>query len=75
MNENLGPLTGILVKFTASNGERWTVQEFAGDGTVGNGGDPSLVFGSDAVMRRVRRFPSNWRELDPDQLLAISWNV
>lgn len=34
---------------------------------------PSLIFESDAVVRRVRDYPANWRELSDDDLLALSW--
>jgi hypothetical protein len=36
---------------------------------------PTLLFDSDAVMRRVRDYPANWRELSDDDLYAISWRV
>src|SRR5690242_1033251 len=35
----------------------------------------SLVFESDSTVRRVRTYPSNWRELADDQLLVLSWAV
>lgn len=34
----------------------------------------SLVFESDSVIRRVRKFPPNWRELTDEELLALSWS-
>ena len=37
-------------------------------------GHPDLVFESDDVIRRVREFPANWRDLSDAELLAISWN-
>ncbi|MDB4874875.1 MAG: hypothetical protein JWM41_1321 [Gemmatimonadetes bacterium] len=36
---------------------------------------PTLVFESDDVMRRVRDFPHDWRTLDDDRLLALSWTT
>jgi hypothetical protein len=34
---------------------------------------PSLVFESDAVVRRVREYPADWRRLTDDELFALSW--
>ena len=36
---------------------------------------PSLIFEHEFVMRRVRNFPSEWRALSDDDLLALSWAV
>lgn len=36
---------------------------------------PSLVFESDQVVRRVRDYPANWRDLSDDDLLALSWRI
>jgi hypothetical protein len=33
---------------------------------------PVLVFEADSVVRTVRSFPSSWRELSDEELLAIS---
>lgn len=34
---------------------------------------PSLVFEGSDVVRRVKRFPEDWRDLDDDALFALSW--
>ena len=34
---------------------------------------PSLVFESEDVMRRVRQYPQNWRELSDEDLFTLSW--
>ena len=34
---------------------------------------PSLIFEGSDVVRRVKRFPENWRELDDETLFALSW--
>jgi hypothetical protein len=47
--------------------EEWRVYEVA-DGT-----GQSLVFESEKIVRRVRRFPSAWLALDEHELLALSW--
>jgi hypothetical protein len=36
---------------------------------------PSLIFESDATVRRIRDYPANWRDLSDDDLLALSWKV
>jgi hypothetical protein len=33
----------------------------------------SLVFESTDSARRVREYPTNWRELPPSDLEALSW--
>jgi hypothetical protein len=33
----------------------------------------SLIFESDAAVRRVRTYPPDWRSLADDALLALSW--
>jgi len=35
---------------------------------------PSLVFESDAAMRRVRTYPADWRSLSDTALYALSWS-
>lgn len=34
---------------------------------------PDLIFESDLVIRRVREYPEDWRQLDDDALWALSW--
>jgi hypothetical protein len=33
----------------------------------------SLIFESDGVLRRVRDYPTNWRELSDTELMVVSW--
>lgn len=33
----------------------------------------SLIFESDGVLRRVRDYPADWRELPDTELMAVSW--
>lgn len=33
----------------------------------------SLIFESDAAVRRVRNYPTDWRSLPDEALLALSW--
>jgi hypothetical protein len=35
---------------------------------------PHLVFESDGMIRRVRTFPDNWRELSDVELWELSWH-
>ena len=36
---------------------------------------PSLVFESDYVVRRIRDYPADWRDLGDDELFALSWSA
>jgi hypothetical protein len=36
---------------------------------------PDLVFESDAVVRRVRNYPANWRALSDEALFLVSQGV
>ena len=54
--------------------EQWRVYELSPasyDRRAGN----TLVFETEGVIRRVRNFPDNWRELSPDALRALSWTA
>jgi hypothetical protein len=33
----------------------------------------SLIFVSDMGFRRVRTYPPNWREMNPNELYELSW--
>jgi hypothetical protein len=35
----------------------------------------SLVFESDAAVRRVRNYPADWRALPDSELFALSWSA
>ena len=35
----------------------------------------TLVFESDSIVRRVRAYPPNWRELPDHDLYALSWDT
>lgn len=65
-------LVGARRAFTASDGVAWTVDEYA-ESAGGGAEDRHLIFECDGVMRRVRNFPRNWRDLGTDALLALSW--
>lgn len=54
--------------------EEWRVYELLPASYDRRGGN-TLVFETDGVIRRVRNFPDNWRELSPQALLALSWTA
>jgi hypothetical protein len=66
------PTVLLPIGFTAQDGVRWVVRELGADQPDGIG---CLVFESDAMVRRVRTFPSDWRDLDSIGLLALSWKT
>jgi hypothetical protein len=58
--------------FMDADGTRWRVYEQAfGDYDRRSG--MSLIFASEAAVRRVRDFPSEWPQLTDEELLALSW--
>lgn len=60
------------VRFTAPDGTHWSVHEVASSPARPWAGR-SLIFVSEHGFRRVYNFPRNWRELQDDELLALSW--
>jgi hypothetical protein len=54
-----------------ADGARWEVYEFVHPALDRRSG-PVLVFESDTLMRLVRSFPENWRDLSDDDLLGLS---
>jgi hypothetical protein len=58
--------------FLDVEGTQWRVYEQAfGDYDRRSG--MSLIFASEAAVRRVRDFPADWMQLSDDELLALSW--
>ncbi|MEP7000954.1 MAG: hypothetical protein ABI969_10790 [bacterium] len=60
--------------FLDSDGSQWLVyeQQFADyDRRRGM----SLIFSSDAAVRRVRDYPANWFDLTDEQLVVLSWKA
>ena len=55
------------------SGVRWLVYEHAP--TLDRRSSPTLVFESDDVMRRVRAFPADWRDLSDERLYELSWTT
>ncbi|MFL5560875.1 MAG: hypothetical protein ACJ79K_05295 [Gemmatimonadaceae bacterium] len=54
--------------------EEWRVYEL-GPAVYDRRGANTLVFESDGVIRRVRSYPREWRELSAEALFALSWTV
>jgi hypothetical protein len=60
--------------FMDAEGTRWRVYEqpFADyDRRTGM----SLIFASEAAVRRVRDYPADWMDLSDQELMALSWNA
>jgi hypothetical protein len=55
-----------------SDGVLWLVYELAAS-AYDRRQSPCLIFESDSVVRRVRDYPPNWRELGDEDLIALSW--
>ena len=58
----------------SAEGEYWLVYELPAS-PLDRRTSPSLVFESDATVRRVRNYPRSWRELSDEELFALSWSV
>jgi hypothetical protein len=60
------------MEFVDAGGVRWHVAEHDGRGVPGSRGERCLIFSSTEVVRRVWDYPSNWRDLLPASLAALS---
>lgn len=56
------------------DGVRWLVYEQPAISYDRRSG-ASLIFESDSVVRRVRNYPPEWRQLSDCELLALSWTT
>jgi hypothetical protein len=54
--------------------EQWRIYELLPASYDRRGGN-TLVFETEGVIRRVRNYPDNWRELPPAELFALSWRA
>jgi hypothetical protein len=57
--------------FVSPDGTNWTVREQSASPDR----ESCLIFDCDCASRRVRGFPTNWRDLDSVSLVALSWKV
>jgi hypothetical protein len=56
------------------NHDEWRVYEL-GPASYDRRGSNTLVFESEGVIRRVRNYPENWRDLSVEELVALSWTA
>jgi hypothetical protein len=76
MHDSSGPEVqrpNTLTRAMFIDGVLWSIYERPPqnfDRTAG----PSLIFESDTMVRRVKRYPSNWRELSGTALAAL-WDT
>lgn len=56
--------------FRDGNGVTWWVHEVAGE-HLGTAGAMCLLVVSASELRRVWKYPADWRSLTPDQLLTL----
>jgi hypothetical protein len=59
-------------EFLDADGARWRVYEQPVSDYDRRRGT-SLIFASEAAVRRVRSFPPDWRSLSDDELARLSW--
>ena len=60
--------------FLDADGAHWLVYEQAFSDYDRRSG-MSLIFSSDAAVRRVRDYPANWFDLADEELAALSWKA
>ena len=70
-NNEIGAATALVI---IVDHEEWRVYELAG-GSYDRRASNTLIFESEGVMRRVRNFPENWREMSTAALVALSWTA
>ena len=70
-NSQTGAATALVIIF---DHEEWRVYERE-PASYDRRDSNTLIFESDGVVRRVREFPKNWRELSTAALLALSWTA
>ena len=61
--------------FTDRAGVAWRVDEVPAAAVPAAKGPACLVFHSDAAIRRVWRYPPNWRQLNDAELEVLSWET
>jgi hypothetical protein len=62
-----------LVEVREEKRIRWHVDEVSCGDHPGALRPRCLVFTSDLKMRRIYDYPADWRSMDDDALLALSW--
>ena len=70
-NNAIGASTALVI---IVEHEQWRIYELA-PASYDRRGANTLVFEAEGVVRRVRHFPAEWRDLSPDELLSLSWTA
>ena len=68
-----GGLPHAARSFVGPDRVTWIVYEIPGATVPGARGDTCLVFDGGTTLRRVWKFPRNWRELSATELFELSW--
>lgn len=66
-----GARTALVINL---DNEEWRIYELL-PASYDRRGRNTLVFETDGVIRRIRNYPENWRELSADALLTLSWTA
>lgn len=72
--ERLSDPSALERTFVDADGMRWRVYEQAFSAYDRRRGI-SLIFSSDAAVRRVREFPEDWGGLSDAELATLSWRA
>jgi hypothetical protein len=59
------------IRFTGADGVAWRIVERAAGHVPGSRGGTCLIYLSEGLVRRVWRFPPQWRTLPPAALDAL----
>ncbi len=70
-NESPGPASRDAKIFRDAKGVTWWVHEVAGE-HLGTAGATCLLVVSASELRRVWKYPADWRSLTPAQLLQLA---
>ena len=66
-----GPANGLVITV---DHEQWRIYELS-PASYDRRAGTTLVFETEGVIRRARKFPDNWRDLSPAALMALSWKA
>ena len=68
---NVSRSSAAPVLFADAHGERWSVKERDTRNEPGAKADSCLVFSNENAIRRVWKYPRDWRALGPAELEAL----
>lgn len=69
------PRAARTSRFVDSTGRQWEVREIPATAGERATCAASLLFETEGLIRRVRRYPANWSELPASELEALSWRT